>query len=259
MDIHEIKTNEISLDFKKCWTGARKHLIATSEGENCRFIRNSLTPILLDHFSFTLGNQIFFIHVNDADNQIDPPSTVDGCIYASKMGKGIPCILTMKKISDEHWIPANSGWGLRHARTDEPVHPRDLLTNDDIEISDWEVQDIGLRRIVADIKKSGGTIVSFNSDPTVKPSLYFEDEHNTLHFVVLSTSRYPFEPKLSEDITSEIKKRSGYFISSGFRAEITLVSADDPFDPNAKSNGNYLPLIRGKGYHQKFTGLIPLP
>ena len=259
MDMHEIKTNEISLDFEKCWTAARKHLIATSEGENCRFIRNSLTPILLDHFSFALGNQIFFIHVNDAESQIAPPSTIDGCIYASEMGKGIPCILTMRKISGEHWIPANSGWGLRHATTGELVHPKNFLTNDDIEISDWELQDIGLRRIVEVIEKSGGTIVSFNSDPTVKPSLYFEDEHNTLHFVVLSTSRYPFAPELSEDITTEIKRRTGDLTSSGFKAEITLVSTDDPFDSNAKHNGNYLPLIRGKGYHQKFTGLIPLP
>ena len=45
---------------------------------------------------------------------------------------------------------------------------------------------------------------------------------------------------------------------SGFVSEVTLVSADDPFDPEAKSNGNFLPLLRGDGYHTKFSGLIPL-
>jgi hypothetical protein len=39
-----------------------------------------------------------------------------------------------------------------------------------------------------------------------------------------------------------------------FFASMVLVNLDDPFDPDAKTNGSYLPIYRGYSVHPKFLG-----
>ena len=247
-----------SEDFVPCWRAAGMHLREVGDLGHTRFIRSNLTPIILEHHSFVLGNQIFFIYVCDVKNKVQPPSSVKGCIYAAELGNGVPCILEMRQEENGDWKPVNEGWGLKHAETNELMNPQDYMTNQDVEITDWEVADIAKFRVVKEIEKSGGTILSTNSDPNVHPSVFFLDQNKKTKFVVIVTARYPNEPELKKGLLERIKEGVSGFATSGFIAEVTLVSVDDPFDPDAKDNGNYLPLLRGAGYHQKFSGLVPL-
>ena len=89
-------------------------------------------------------------------------------------------------------------------------------------------------------------------------SVFFVDEDDNPHFVVVVTVRYPDEPNLGEGLMKKIREGVSGFAASGFIAEVTLVSVDDPLDPDAKGNGNYLPLLRGRGYRQKYSGLLAL-
>ncbi len=41
----------------------------------------------------------------------------------------------------------------------------------------------------------------------------------------------------------------------GYFASVAVLNSDDPFNPDAKSNANYLPLYRGHGMFVKFEGL----
>ena len=247
-----------SEDFVPCWQAAGVHLSEMNELGRKRFIRASLTPIVLEHLSFVLGNQIFFIHVCDVNNEVQPPTSVKRCIYAAELGNGVPCILEMQKDESGDWMPANEGWGLKHAETNELINLQDYMTNEDVEITDWEVADVANLRVVKEIEESGGTILSTNSDPNVHPSIFFVDEDEIPNFVVVVAARYPNDPELDEGLIEKIKEGVSGFATSGYIAEVTLVSADDPFDPDAKENGNYLPLLRGAGYHQKFSGLLAI-
>ena len=247
-----------SEDFVLCWQAAGVHLSEMNDLGRKRFIRASLTPIVLEHLSFVLGNQIFFIHVCDVNEEVQPPSPVKGCIYAAELGNGVPCILEMQKDENNDWVPANEGWGLKHAETNELINLQDYMTNEEVEITDWEVADVANLRVVKEIEESGGTILSTNSDPNVHPSIFFVDQDEIPKFVIVVTARYPNEPELDEDLIEKIKEGVSGFATSGYIAEVTLVSADDSFDPDAKENGNYLPLWRGAGYHQKFSGLLAI-
>lgn len=44
----------------------------------------------------------------------------------------------------------------------------------------------------------------------------------------------------------------------GIFASVAVASADDPFDPLAKINGNVVSLYRGYGMHIRYEGLRPL-
>ena len=247
-----------SEDFVPCWRAAGVHLSKMNDLGRKRFIRVSLRPIVLEHLSFVLGNQIFFIHVCDVNNEVQPPSSVEACIYAAELGQGVPCILEMRLEESQGWVPVHEGWGLKHAETDELVNPQNYMTDQDLEITDWEVADIANLRVVKEIEESGGTILSTNSDPNVHPSVFFLDEDEKPNFVVVVTARYPHEPELEDGLIERVKEGVSGFATSGYIAEVTLVSVDDPFDPDAKENGNYLPLLRGAGYHQKFSGLLTI-
>ena len=245
-------------DFVPCWQAAGVHLSEMNDLGRKRFIRATLMPIVLEHLSFVLGNQIFFIHVCDVNEEVQPPSPVEGCIYAAELGNGVPCILEMQKDESGDWMPANEGWGLKHAETNQLIDPQDYMTNEDVEITDWEVADVATLRVVKEIEGLGGTILSTNSDPYVHPSVFFVDEDKKPKFVVIVAARYPHEPELEDDLIEKIKEGVSGFATSGFLAEVTLVSVDETFDPDAKDNGNYLPLLRGAGYHQKFSGLLAI-
>jgi hypothetical protein len=41
----------------------------------------------------------------------------------------------------------------------------------------------------------------------------------------------------------------------GHFASVAIASADDPFDLDAKRNGNHVPLHRGCGMHIRYEGL----
>ena len=192
------------------------------------------------------------------NEEVQPPSPVEGCIYAAELGNGVPCILEMQKDESGDWMPANEGWGLKHAETNQLIDPQDYMTNEDVEITDWEVADVATLRVVKEIEGLGGTILSTNSDPYVHPSVFFVDEDKKPKFVVIVAARYPHEPELEDDLIEKIKEGVSGFATSGFLAEVTLVSVDETFDPDAKDNGNYLPLLRGAGYHQKFSGLLAI-
>ncbi|MDA9043105.1 hypothetical protein N9H56_00945 [Pseudomonadales bacterium] len=253
-----IEYQQPSKEFALCWKAAVVHLSAMNDLGRKRFIRATLTPIILEHLSFVLGNQIFFIHVCDVNNEVKPPSSIKGCIYAAELGNGVPCILEMQKDESGDWMPANEGWGLKHSDSNDLINPVDYMTNQDVEITDWEVADVANLRVAKEIEESGGTILSTNSDPNVHPSVFFLDQEGKPHFVIVVAARYPDEPELEEGLIEKIKEGVSGFATSGFIAEVTLVSVDDPLDPDAKENGNHLPLLRGRGYHQKFSGLLAI-
>ena len=89
-------------------------------------------------------------------------------------------------------------------------------------------------------------------------SVFFLDQDKNPKFVVVVTARYPNEPELEDGLIERIRDGISDFTKPGFIAEMTLVSVDDPFDQDAKENGNYLPLLRGAGYHPKFSGLLAI-
>ena len=82
----EIYMDEASPEFAKCWQAAGMHLEQQAGGNISSWIRVNLEPPFLEHLSFRLGNQLFFIRVEDADEAVVAPGNpealfkiVEGC------------------------------------------------------------------------------------------------------------------------------------------------------------------------------------
>ena len=55
---HEIELSTPSHEFALCRQTARKHLSINGDGA-INWLKADVTPLLLDHLSFCLGNQLF--------------------------------------------------------------------------------------------------------------------------------------------------------------------------------------------------------
>lgn len=254
--MYRIEMAEIDNEFVQCWKAAGIHLEKQAGGEINSWLRAHLMPPFLDHLSFRLGNQLFFIRIEDIDEQLATPGNPDGLLTLADGCNGHACIMPMKK-SGGQWQPVESGWGLLDARTNEAINPPALITDGLIEMTDWELQDFAVQVVQTYLDREGREIMSVNSNPGVQPSLWFVGQDGP-EWVCVSVVRYPLsEAPLPANLAKlqEGFNRSGY---PGHFAPLAVASVNDPFDPMAASNGNYVPLYRGHGMHVRFEGLEPI-
>jgi hypothetical protein len=161
----------------------------------------------------------------------------------------------MKKTDDE-WSVMNDGWGLINPETDKEIIPENFVPAESIEMTDWEVQDVAVTIVKNKIEDSGKESMSWQSNPQIHPALWFVGD-NGPEFVVVSSARYPKKALPPQNI-DDIKKSNSRMSDIGYFVSVVLASSDDPFDPEAEDNGNFLPLIRGEGFIPKVSELIPL-
>ena len=81
---------KVTDDFKQCWQSAGRHLQSQVEG-GLTWMRASLDEPFMEHLSFRLGNQLFFVRVIDVDNELKVPGTDENLIKIAKGCKGHAC------------------------------------------------------------------------------------------------------------------------------------------------------------------------
>lgn len=255
--MHNIEIAEVSEDFVRCWSAAGLHIQNQEQGQLQSWLRSHLNPPFLEHLSFRLGNQLFYIQVEDVEGVLETPGNLEGLLTIADGCAGHACLMPMKR-SGQDWEPTESGWGLVDARTRLTVNPPALITNEMLEMTDWELQDLAVQVVRERIVKEGHQIMSWNGDPRVNPSVWFVGSSGSPEWVLVRTVRYPEKEATEPENMSEIKS---HFDKTGFPghfASVAVANADDPFDPGAEMNGNFVSLHRGCGIRIRYEGLRPL-
>jgi hypothetical protein len=219
------------------------------------WLKADLRPPFLEHLSFRLGNQLYFIRIEDADGRVPSPGSLNGLFSIATGCKGHACIMSMKKTLGG-WAPVHSGWGLFDARTGKVLNPAQLVSEELIEMTDWELRDFAVQVVRQHLKKEGFQLMSWNGNPDVNPSIWFIGKDGP-EWVMVSASRYPSDP-VKPTILQQVRSQLEKVAKKGSYAAVAFASTDDPFDPEAKSNGNFVRLYRGHGVHVRFTGLEPV-
>lgn len=252
----EIYMDEASQDFAKCWQAAGLHLEKQAGGNISSWLRANLEPPFLEHLSFRLGNQLFFIRVEDADGDTPAPGNLEGLLAIAEGCEGHACLMPMKRHGDE-WRPMLPGWGLQDAKTQQLINPPDLITADNIEMTDWELHDFAVQVVRQNLEDQGKKLMTWQSNPSVDPSIWFEGEQGP-EWVIVREVRYPkSEAALPENLV-DIIDHCAKMSSTGHFASVAFINLDDPIDPKASTNGNFLPLYRGHGANIRYEGLKPI-
>jgi hypothetical protein len=253
---YEIPTCDVSDDFAICWRAAGKHLEAcgidgkvTAGVQANGWLRAILKSPFLEHLSFRLGNQLFFVRIEDANGLLDIPGNIQGLLRVADKCKGHACLMPMRKHSDGRWIPSLPGWGLQDAFDHRSVCPPQLVTTQKIEITEWELQDLAVQVVRKQIEREGRALISWQSDPDIDPSIWFVGGEG-VEWVMVRGARYPQRdaalPTHWRDVVdgcAKVSKR-GNFASASFACMETIDHGDQ--------------LYRGDPCVCNYSGMTPL-
>jgi hypothetical protein len=251
-DPHEIPMHSWSEEFATCWAAAGRHLHAQLQGSDHAWLKSELSPPFLEHLSFSLGNQLFFIRIEDVHTTLEVPGIREGPLMIARQCKGHPCLMPMQR-RDGVWSPIAAGWGLLNMLTGESIEPRILVTRERIEMTDWELHDFAVQVVRDYLEKAGKKLVSWQSNPTIDPSIWFTGE-NGPEWVVVRAVRFPRLEAVPAN-WQQIAQRCARLGKAGHFASVSVANADDAFDPRVDP----LPLWRGCGMFVRFQGLAAGP
>ena len=252
--MYDIAMHEVSDAFAECWRAAGGHLQSLTHDGQLSWLKADLKPPFLEHLSFRMGNQLVFVRVEDIDRNVIGPGTTNGLRTIAKGCNGFPCLMPMRQNRSE-WKPEFPGWGLIDVDTGQSIDPVALISDEKIEMSDWEVHDFAVQ-VVRDyiVEKLKRELMSSQGNPEVDPSIWFVGEDGP-EWVVVRAVKYPeTEAALPKNI-ADIAANCARLSNTGHFASVAVVNSEDPFDPSGKVPPR--PLWRGHGIFVRFEGLVP--
>lgn len=251
--MHEIHLDRPDPEFARCWSAAGRHLQACAQGTQLNWLKAVLEPPFLEHLSFVLGNQLFFVRIEDDAQRLSVPGSEAGLRAIAQGCSGHACLIPMR-LAEAEWAPVHPGWGLVDCVTGGPVEPSELVTEDLIEMTDWELHDFAVQTVRSTLEKEGRTIMSSQGNPSVDPSLWFVGDDGP-EWVVVRAVRYPKRDAEPPSNWVEIADSCARLSRKGNFASVAVASAQDAFDAEVPPT----PLWRGHGMYVSYEGLTPRP
>jgi hypothetical protein len=144
--------------------------------------------------------------------------------------------------------PGNSD-GFITAATAYPVA---LVTDQNIEMTPWELQDMAVQVVCGALKRDGFELMSWQSNPEVDPSLWFIGSSGGPEWVVVRAARYPAKTAARPDNWEDITEACSQMSDTGHFASVGIVSAAQPFEDADEAP---VPLWRGHARQVWYGGL----
>jgi hypothetical protein len=246
--MHEITMAEPSRDFLAMWQAAGHHIQSFFEDGLQSWLKVDPRPPFLEHLSFRLGNQVFFIRVEDAEKRAEVPGNRDGLLSVAQGWNGYPCLMLMRR-TFQGWEPDRPGWGMVDLRDGKRINPSMLVTDEPVEMTDWELLDFAVQVVRNDLKERGCEIMSSHFNPQVDPNIWFvADMAKGPEWVVVRAARFPQRHAERPANLEAIARNVAHMSGRGHFASVSFASADDPEGP----------LWRGHGVEVAFKGLEPI-
>ncbi len=249
--MYQIEQDELPDEFASAWQCAGRHIQIIGQG-GVQWLRATLNPPIAEHLSFRLGNQLFFIYV-DVEMLPFAGARKELFLTAASEATATSCLLKMEPIG-ETFKPSFPNWGLVDAVTGKPVDPAEMVSDERIEISDWELHDFAIQVVRSYLEKQAKKVFSAQSSLRIDPSIWFQDENGPC-WVVVRAERYPKTTAERPANLEDIKQSCSAMSRNGFFASVTAANNEDPFASDGES---VKPLYRGHGMFVRFVGLEPV-
>lgn len=223
--MYDIEMHEASEEFARCWQAAGRHLQACAQGDGLGWLKSDLTPPFLEHLSFRMGNQLFFIRIVDVDRRLETPGNPKGVHFIADGCNGHACIMPMRRTGGA-WRPDAPGWGLVDARTGKSLDPVSLVTNEKIEMTDWELHDFAVQTVRDHVTTTlDRELMSCQGNPTVNPSLWFVGD-NGPEWVVVRAVRFPVKVAPKPGNMRAIVQHCAQLSRTGYFASVAVAAPD---------------------------------
>lgn len=157
-----------------------------------------------------------------------------------------------KKLLGGAWVADMPGWGLVDPETRRPVDPVALISDEKVEMTDWEVQDMGVQIVRDHLDNHGFKLMSWQGNPQVNPSIWFIGESKRPEWVVVRCVRYPASRAERPSNWDAIAASCAKLSPIGHFASVALTSIDQPRESCDEAP---ISLWRGSGMAVRFPGL----
>jgi hypothetical protein len=250
--MHNIEMQEMTPDFLACRQAAGMHLNEQVDGGIQSWLRVHPYPPVLEYLSFRLGNQLFFVRVEDAAGKLEGSGSRQGLLSIAEGCKGHACLMPMKqKFFGDTWITAEPGWGLIDAVTGDPVNPFALVTDEKIEVTNWELHDFAVQIVRHHLEKNEYQLMSWQGNPDVDPAIWFVGDSKNPEWVVVRVARYPelkvARPSNWKSIAENCSRLSGI----GYFSCVSFASDENSFECDEKE---FATIYRAHGTGVKYDG-----
>ncbi|NCC23426.1 MAG: hypothetical protein EOM26_13375 [Alphaproteobacteria bacterium] len=192
----------------------------------------------MEHLSFRLGNQLFFIRVQDVDEGCEGPGNLPGLAAIAREAQGHACILPMKKkflgFRGGAWVPVAPGWGLLDAVSRCPVDPDTLITDEKIEVTPWELHDMAVQIVRDYLDELGYELLFWHGTPDTDPSLWFVGETGKPEWVIVRSARFPETRADRPHNWDTLVARCARINQIGHFASVAFASKDQPCDSKSQ-------------------------
>lgn len=249
----DIDAQEVSEEFAHCWKAAGLHFETHLNASEPNWLKADINPPFLEHLSFRVRNQLFFIRIEDVDQNLVVPGSRTGLLSIAEGCNGYPCLMPMQ-LRDGRWMPERDGWGLLDVRTGAPIDPLALASDELIEMTDWELQDFAVQVVRGSLEKAGRQLIGWHGNPAVTPSIWFVGDKGP-EWIVVRAVRYPALQAEPPADWQRIADGCARLSNVGHFASVSVANADDPFDPSGALPP--LPLWRDRGLIVRYDGLVP--
>ena len=245
--LHQIDMYQMSEEFHEIFQAAVNHLQRSLGARQIHWLKARAEPPYLEHLSFRIGSQLFFVRVTDESDQIQGPSSIEGLLRVARGSNGHACLMPMRRDrSTGDWHPVSSGSGLVDLASGKPLTFNDGDFSDLVLMTPWEQHDMSVGVVRAQLEKNGYQIMSSCGDPDIKPSVWFIGDSGRPEWVIVKSHTFPDgPPEVSDDEVQEISGRTSEFADLGHFAPVGLVNANDL----------ELPLVRGAPMYVRYEGL----
>lgn len=233
--------------FPQVWSAAGRYLESRG-GERMVWLRMNLNPPVVEHLSFRLGSQLYFVWV-ELNGE---PALQDGIrslfLAACSRANAHPCVLPMAR-GPSGYAPREGDWGLLDVPSNRPVDPDRLDLGQPVEMSEWEVHDFGVQTVADWLSEHGARNISRQSNLGVDPSIWFERDRGP-EYVVVRAVRYPQMEAQKPENLEAVAQRSIPLSRLGHFASVSVAA-----DAQDERRGR---LLRGAPMMVRFTGLEPI-
>jgi hypothetical protein len=256
--MYNIDRAHLSEHFLAAWRAAGEYL-QTAGGDQIKWLRSNLHQPISEHLSFLFRNQLYFVFIEVIGSEEEVPRLEgnwrERFLDNAAAARAIPCTMPMRQsgLTDfSGYLPGLPRWGLQNSVSGETVDPHGMATAEEIEMSDWEVQDFAVQVVRDSLKKEGKEVTEWQSNPEIDPGVWFVDVDH-LAWVVVRASRYPEPlPERPGNIADLAKHLAEMGRPDGFFAGLTVANANDSFTPDQIQP---LSLYRGGPLIVKYEGL----
>ena len=197
--MYKIPMKELSEEFTRSYNAAGSHIQAMADltklpsPQAFGWIKSFLAPPFLEHLSFRVETQLFFVRIESSVDQISVPESRAGLQLIADTCTGHACLMPMRNAGDQ-WKPAAPGWGPLEVTSLSAIDPPMLVTDEEIMMTDWELRDFSVQVVRKHIIDTlGCQVMSSQSNPDVEPSIWFVGGHGP-EFVVVRESTHQSEP-----------------------------------------------------------------